>query len=241
MGSTVTTTARDLIRNAMLEIGAVATGEAASADEASDGLVVLNRMLASWSTESLFIYSNAPETFPLVNGQQVYTMGPSGNFNTTRPLRIQRISLQLTANSQVTELPVEMVNLEQWANIVIKAVTSPIALRCWASNTYPLETLNFWPVPSAVNNIVIYSDKLITSFATINDVVSLPPGYEEAVHYSLAMRLAPQYGKQASAETIAFADKAIANIKRLNIKPHYLTVDAALMQKNKPFNWLIGE
>jgi hypothetical protein len=45
------TQAIDLIRSALLLVGAVDSNEAPSAPQAQDGLDALNNMLADWSTE----------------------------------------------------------------------------------------------------------------------------------------------------------------------------------------------
>jgi hypothetical protein len=47
------TTGRDLVAASHRKIGALAAGESLEAQQATDGLAELNRMLSSWSTEGL--------------------------------------------------------------------------------------------------------------------------------------------------------------------------------------------
>ena len=46
----------DIITRAMKDIGAVAAGEVPTADEAQDGLDMLNDMIAQWSNENMMVF-----------------------------------------------------------------------------------------------------------------------------------------------------------------------------------------
>jgi len=234
-------TGREFISASMRLLGVLASGETPSANETADGLGALNRMLSSWSTESLLINARVREVFPLISGQSAYTMGPSGNFNTTRPLNIDNALIRLAGTSPQVETPLLILNLDQWSGITLKDLDSNIPIYLYAEGTSPLETLNIWPVPSATHELVLYSWKALTSFASANTDVSFPPGYEEALIYNLAVRLAPEFGKTVTAEVATIANDSKANIKRMNERPLYLQVDAALMPHGRPFNWLTGE
>lgn len=59
----------DSIKRAMRLPGVYQIGEAPTADECDTGLLALNSMLDSWSTESLFIYSPTLDSVPLVANQ----------------------------------------------------------------------------------------------------------------------------------------------------------------------------
>ena len=81
-------TANDIIRSAMRLIQVSAVDTDLTASELQDGLESLNRMLDSWSADELTLYQVIREQFPLVSGQNPYTMGYGGNFNTSRPMKI---------------------------------------------------------------------------------------------------------------------------------------------------------
>lgn len=224
-------------------IGAIASGEAPSADEAKDGLSALNQMLDSWSTEQLLITAKMRESFALVPGQKIYTMGPTGDFNTVRPMSIETALIQVTTVTPVAELPVKILSKEEYASIVVKDVGSTIPTFIYGEGTYPLETLNLWPIPSYAYNLVLYSWKPLTTLATLDDVISLPPGFERALKYNFAMELAPEWGRPVSQEVLNTAMESKANVKRMNItnKPRYMRVDEALTATPAVWNWMTGE
>ena len=234
-------TGLELICAALRLIGVLATGETPSANEANDALTALNDLIDSWSTENLLIVAKVVETFPLVVNQQVYTIGVGGNFSTARPQLIEHAAIQVLSNNPVNEIPVDIINLDQWSDIQVKSVTSSIPLRLYNDDNYPLSNLSLWPVPSVANNITLYSWKPISEIASLTTIVSLPPGYSMALKYNLAVALSAEYGKEPTEIVLAGAIGAKANIKRMNIKPILMGTDAALASNKNSFNWLTGE
>ena len=68
-------TVRDLVSAALREINVLASGEAAEAADASDGLGTLNRLMDQWAAERLMIYQDTRYYFTINPGQQDYDLG----------------------------------------------------------------------------------------------------------------------------------------------------------------------
>lgn len=234
-------TVSDLIKNSLRLIGAIASGETPSASEQADALSSLNSLLESWSAEGLMIFNNTREVFPFIPDQQSYTLGSGGNFDTIRPQQITQVGVEVfSTGGTKAELPVDLVNVQEWAAITVKETRSSIPSKVYAQGNYPLETLNFWPIPSVANNVVIYSLKPLTTFATSADIISMPNGYARALTYNLAVELAPEFGKDPSALVLNTAAESKATIMRYNIEPIYMQSDVMGLVSGKPFNWLTG-
>lgn len=234
-------TASDLVRSSLKLIGVLASGETPSAEELTDGLDVLRKMLDSLSTESLMLFSKTIETFPLVGGQQSYTMGVTGNFNTARPIRILKAATLNAGASPAQEIPIEIVNLDQWSEILQKSLTSTFSTKLYIDFQNPLMILNFWPIPTAVNSVVLYSDKPLIDPALPTTPITFPPGYELALQYNLAILLSPEYGKPIDPGIAAIAATTMANIQRLNIQPIYMKCDPAVVSRGHTWDWRTGE
>jgi hypothetical protein len=73
----------DIITRAMKDIGAIAAGEVPTADEAQDGLDMLNDMLAQWSNENMMVFYRSEIIFQTTQNQVQYTIGPSGQMGAT--------------------------------------------------------------------------------------------------------------------------------------------------------------
>ena len=73
----------DIITRAMKDIGAVAAGEVPTADEAQDGLDMLNDLIAQWSNENMMVFYRSEIIFMTTQNQVQYTIGPSGQMGAT--------------------------------------------------------------------------------------------------------------------------------------------------------------
>ena len=92
----------DIITRAMKDIGALAAGEVPTADEAQDGLDLLNDMLAQWSNENMMVYYKTEIIFPCVQNQIQYTIGPGGNVGSSFTGSISGTTLTVGAGGVTT-------------------------------------------------------------------------------------------------------------------------------------------
>lgn len=227
-------TVRELIRRSLLLINVLAEGENPSADMQDDAFSTLKEMIESWSTDSLLVPVRVREEFSLVSGQHTYTFGASGDFNSIRPMLIERAAV--IVNGQ--EMPVQVLTKDEWANVPNKTGQSGVPQKLYAEGTNPLETVHVYFVPSDTNKLVLYSMKPLTAFSTVNDSMEFPPGYTRAIRSNLAIELAPEYGKTVSAELGVMAQTSLANVKRMNIRQYLMQPDAVV--SGNGFNILTG-
>lgn len=221
------TTVLQIITDSLQDAGVLASNETPNATDGQKAFRLLNRMLDGDSTEDLMIYNNTFEVFPLVSGQQVYTIGPSGDWNTTRPVDITEIYMRDTNGN---DLPVNMLTYEQYADILSKPVTATIALSAWYNSGMPLSQVYFWPVPAQTSyRAVIWSWKLLTSFTSMTDLVTLPPGYEDYIESNLAVRCCAAFGRQVPASLSEWAATSKGKLKKLNIDVPILGMPSELI------------
>src|SRR5690349_13893473 len=98
-------TVRDLFKDSLKLIGALAAGETPTSTEMTDGLRVLNRMIGQWNTQNLLIYTRVIEEFTLTPSTGSYTIGSSGTFNTSRPMEILNAKLEDQSQTPTLEMP----------------------------------------------------------------------------------------------------------------------------------------
>jgi hypothetical protein len=220
-------TAQELITASLRLIGGVAPGESLSVSEATDGLAALNRMIGSWSTESLLIHAKVKEELALVPSTATYTMGAGGTFSSVRPQRIEEAFIKVETTTPYAEYPINIVTSHEWANITDKNITSELPSKLYCDDAYPLATATLYPVPTTAHKLVLWSWKPITALAALTTTVSFPPGYERALIFNLALDLAPEYGRAVSDVVAMTAIESKAAIKRMNHKPRLLKSDYA--------------
>lgn len=221
-------------------VGIIASTETPSSEEQADALSALNSMLSSWSTEGLLLYQVVREEFTLTVNDGAYTLGSGGDFNTTRPINILRAMIEIQSSSPMQEIPINIITPQEYAEITTKDLTSGIPSSLYPDYGNPLINLNLYPIPSAANKLVLYSEKPLITFTSANNDLAFPPGYEKALKYNLAIEIAPEYGKEPSSTILAQAIESKANIKRKNFKPRFLISDYPV-RGSKPFNIYTGE
>lgn len=235
-------TARDLIYGSLRLLDVIAEGETPSAQAQTDAFNILGDMLDDWSNQSLLRFPPIVENFNYVPGQQSYQMGTNGtpDFSTPRPQAIEQALTQIVGTNPANQIPIEIVNQQQWADIVVKTVQSSLPLKLWIQDTFPNMTLNFWPVPNIANQVVLFSHKPFTAIANVTSTISFPPGWAKALRYNLAIELAPEYGRSPSETVVAMAIESKAGIKRQNTKPLLMKTDV-FRSGPGAFNWITGE
>jgi hypothetical protein len=230
------TTAGVLVRSSMRLIGAIATGETPTADEMNDGLSSLNDLLENLSTQSLAVYHSATQTFATVATQAVYTIGPGGNWNTVRPVRIND-DPACTFNG--VDFPVKLIGQDEYNAIGLKTQQQPIVEKLLYVNDNPLGIITLWPVPSGIVNITLDIDRVLTAVTDATTAMILPPGYLLMMRYMLGILIAPDYGIPITPEISGIASKALADVKRANKVKRRSTFDGALVESG-PAIWQTG-
>lgn len=220
------TTVLDLITDALQDANILAADEAASPSDAQKAFRLLNRMLDADSTEKLMIYNNVQEVFPFISGQETYNIGPGGDFNTSRP---DNITGAYVRDPNGNDIQVNVINYAEYSEIISKQISGTIPLVVYYNAGYPLSQLTFWPVPTDTDyRFVLWSWKPLTSFVTINDAVSLAPGYEEYIETNLAVRCCIAYNRQLPDELVLWAQKSKDKMKRINAFVPLLKLPAGL-------------
>jgi hypothetical protein len=215
------TTVRDLIQSARRKIGTLAAGESMTAEEGVDHLQTLNAMLATWNTQELLVYTLNRQTFALVAGQQQYTLGAGGDFNVVRPFNIEYASILLNASTAPQEIPLEIYTEDGWREVVMKSVVSSWPTGVYIQNDLPLNHLQFWPVPTAPCSVILGTWQRTVAFTNLSDDVVFPDGYDRAIIYNLAVELAPEFEREASATVQRVASESLRLISDANWEPAF--------------------
>jgi hypothetical protein len=212
-------TALDLITRAMRIIKVYGTGETVSDAEATDGLASLNAMLEDWANETLMIYVATKDAIVLTPTLASYTVGPSGSTVSARPVSIDPGTY---IDIGGVSYPLDVATLDQYNSITIKTLGSSIPRYIFYSPTFPNATVTLYPVPAEAGTLNLWTWKPLATFDNLTDVVSLPPGYTNAIVYNLAEYLAPEYGSEIHISVHGKAMTLKKKLKRTNFTPMFL-------------------
>lgn len=235
------TPVRTLITQSLKDLGAIAVGETPTAEESNDALEALNQMVETWQTESLVVYAKNQQIFTYpVTGQKSYTIGPTGDFVTARPIRIDAAYNRDTNDNDYALYVAK--DFSDYSQLITKDVSAQIQTVIYYDPTYPNGTLYNWPTPSDSGyRLVLWTWTSVTSFTSLDDVITLPPGYERALRSNLAVDLSPRYGRQIMPALAGAAVESKAQIKRTNMTIPTMRFELGIGQKGNNFNYLTGQ
>jgi len=183
---------QDLIDKTLLMINAVGSGETPATQERTDAFLALATIFTSWSNEGVTNYTKTIEQFTMTSGDGTYTWGSGGNISTTRPMQVlsaRCISGSFSSGLQVMSYA-EAAAIAQNRSGILASLPDVLGY----DNGSPLVNILVHPPPNGSIVLELTSMKPLTAPAAIGDTHTLLPGWEIALMYALALRLAPEYG-----------------------------------------------
>jgi hypothetical protein len=232
------TTARDQIYGALRLIGQLAEGETPSADTAQDSLTAMNQMIDSWSTERLSVFATQDETFTWPASTETRTMGPTGQFASTRPVQVDDSTYFKSGN---LSYPLSLINREQYSAVALKSSTSTFPQVLFVDMGMPDITMYLWPVPTSAVEFHVISVRQLTQPANLSTTLVFPPGYLRAFRFNLALEIAAEFGVEPPPRVVQIAKVAKRNIRRINNPDNLMSMPYALVSRRRDnFNIFSG-
>lgn len=233
-------TARDLIKRSLRLIHVLSTTEEPTAQEASDSLEALNDMLDEWAIEKSLIFASKEESITWVGGSETHTLGATGDTVTTRPTKILNSTFYTDGNGNDYNLRLIDTRVG-YTSIVDKETTTDLPDILYYEPTYPDGTLYIWPVPSANLTVKLHTWQQLSQFSSLDDTVSLAPGYKNLLVYGLTEYLASEFGVAVPPEV----GKQIVAVKRRMLR-HNLVMPVAMVEpstfrEGRSFNIFVGD
>jgi len=180
------TTATQIIERAYTVIGYKDPAEALDGQDANYALSVLNDLIDSWNTQTLYIYTTT-EVVATTSGKPI-TIGPAQTIATPRPVRLPTGSF---ARISGIDYPITWLDTEQYQSIVLKSTAATIPIYGFYDGGAPTGNLYFWPYQTTATEYHILVETQLTQWTALATDVTLTPGYNRALVYSLAEELAP--------------------------------------------------
>jgi hypothetical protein len=239
-------TARTLIIATLRSIRVLGIGDPLPAEDANDALLRLNDWIDALALERLTMYFVARTEKLLGNGIPSYTVGVGGDINIPRPTHIESANLIQDVHNPVPfEKPIDVWTDQRWQGCRQKTLASTYPTAIYYDHNWQdgLARIYLWPVPTdcGLTKLVIYTPVALREFAGLDTDYTFPPGYRRFIRTNFAAEIASEYGKQLTADQLRAASQSKAQIKRGNVRPAELRVDAALVRGYDYFDWRTGE
>lgn len=139
-----------------------------------------------------------------------------GDFAIARPLRITAAFTRISG----LDFSIELKSQHEWTPLLYKTQPSPWPLLAYYNNAYPYGILSAYPTPSQAGELHLWTDTILSQFASVNQAVNLPQGYARMIKWNLAEELWPEYYDDPVPQAILKnAKTSRAAIEALNALP----------------------
>jgi hypothetical protein len=233
------TTAGDQINGALRLIGQLAEGEQPSVATAQDALTAMNQMLDSWSTERLAVFSTQDQVFTWPPNVISRTLGPSGDFVGNRPILLDDSTYFKDPTNGIS-FGIKIINQQQYDGIAVKTVTSTYPQVMWINMDYDSIDMYVYPVPTKALEWHFISVTELAQPATLDTVLSFPPGYMRAFKYNLACEIAAEFGVEPSQQVSRIAMSSKRTLKRINNPDDIMSLPYSIVGTRQRFNVFAG-
>ena len=232
-------TAGDIINGSLRLLGVLAEGETPSAETSQDALRAMDQMIDSWNTERLSVFSTQDQVFTWPAGILNRTLGPSGDFVGNRPILLDDATYFKDPSTGIS-YGIKMINQQQYDGIAVKTVSSTFPQVLFTNMTYPDIDMFIYPRPTRDLEWHFISVEELTQPATLDTVLTFPPGYLRAFRYNLACELAPEFGVEPSPQVQRLAMTSKRNLKRINNPDDIMSMPYSLIATRQRFNIYAG-
>ena len=180
MTTTWSITAGEIIKQAMVELGAISSGEAPDSTETEDALLRLNAMLNTWAGENN-LFREGSGTLSVTGG------------TATLPSDVMTVNSVSHIVSSTYHRPLVEWNRSQYYILPNRnAVGNPTIY--YIRKTVSGNEIHLWPIPSGTVTLAIDYGRAPNTADDIDETVDIPQDWQEAVIMGLASRCASMFG-----------------------------------------------
>jgi hypothetical protein len=174
------TSARQLASDAFRELMVERPGQTAPPEFYDDALRQLQRLTDRWQVDRLTIQGIQRATYPLTANQRTYGIG--GNVE-QRPVKLTSAAVILSGGTDESRVEIT----DDRSSISTRGGRF---LHC--DYAWPTAEVSLSWDPGG-DTLVLYSWKPIQQWISLDDVISLAPGYEQALMLALAVQMIPSF------------------------------------------------
>lgn len=206
------TTVSEIVKDALQDLNVYGPSDSVSAHDAQYCLRALNKMISQWQVQKMFVPGQHTQSFPC-NGQQVYTIGPSAQIDTTLPVTVDAAYYRLNN----IDYPLTVLHsFEDYSNITLKELDGTIPNVVFFQRQWPQGNVYVWPQPSQGQIFLVLRD-ILQQYESLTDDIEVPQEYALAMQYSLEEKIARTFGRQVTPDLRVDAKTARDVLKRNNI------------------------
>jgi hypothetical protein len=178
--------AYSIICDALTDAGKLNRGDEPDSEILADAKRRLNDIIKITVTQGIKLWLQFDLPVPLVAGKNPYTIGPGGDVNMTKPLRVLDSCYYLDVSGN--RRPLILLSRDDWMRL------SQVTQAGESNSLFPDKqqsqlVINFWPPPStnaATGVAHLLVQQQVTSFISTTDTMNFPDEWRMYLHWALA-------------------------------------------------------
>lgn len=226
------TTARDIITLALYDAGVFGQDQTPNAVDINNGLIRLNNLLSQWSTQRWLIY-HLIDLSVTCDGSEYYTIGPSQQFDTPRPDRLEDgcfIRQNSPPQPNSPDWPLTLIQSREAYNHIRLKQLGSFPQYVFYDSGFPTGKVYAWPLPSNLYSLHILVKDQLQQFANLNINYNMPAPYLRAIRFNLQEELLVAYKLPPDEKLSGLAQGALNAIRVSNFQMPVLRVPAELVR-----------
>ena len=229
----MSTTAQDIITDGLQQLKVYAPGQSVRDVDLKIGLTKLNSLLEFLSNESAACFAILEQSLVLTPNKATYTIGPGGDVNGTRPIRlIYGPGAAYVKDNNGVKYNLDVWPQDKWNQLAFTNQTADFPTVLFYDPQYPLGNLNFYPTPTQAFTAYFDSYLQLASLASYTTALSLPPGYEAMLRWNLPIWL-KTYWKSKPLDPLIekMAMRTLNAVKRSNRRQNIAEYDPEILER----------
>lgn len=208
-------TVEDIITDALEITGLKDPNDPLETTDITLGLRRINSILDGWNVNKIRGYGVQELEFQLTPQKKTYTIGPGGDFDTERPVKIENA---FTFDSGNVNYPIKLVNFIDYHSIQYPENYNSFPVVLWYNPLSPLAEITLYPIPAS--NYTLHLDVYFgfAPYASETDTVVLPQGYEKLLIYQLSIEMCSHYGKVIPKSVMQTYRMVERDVESVNLK-----------------------
>jgi hypothetical protein len=221
-GSLAPITWRQVITDALVEIGSYDYSDTPSAAHIELGRRYLNGILDSWKAQNIFAYSATYAKYTLTAARQPHKIGPglsSPDFAADMvPSRITNAAIVVGSGTTEADYPLDPIDSDEWKWVQNKQYTEPVPTQIYYTPLIAYGEIYLQGIPSYAYGIRMELLNVITEIpaGSLYVNVSIPSGYRKAIKLTLAEEICRPMGREKPGDLIRDAARARTTIMMAN-------------------------
>lgn len=193
MTTTYSVTRDQIITAAFRKLGMVEPGGTLDTNLVSDASLILNLMIKMWAVDGLKLWTIDELVLPLVANKTSYIIGPGGDLNTDKPLKLIQAWLRNTTVTPQIDTPMQILSKQEYNILGSKASTGTansvfLDPRVTTSILYAYLTPEAFTATTYQMHLVV--QRVMSDLLLGTDVPDFPTEWMQALVWGLADQLA---------------------------------------------------